>query len=91
MDRDLSCFTCRQKSQKTKKLGSLFVNLFLLVGLPNVGKSTLTNMLAGATHAEAANYVSPTLILCISGLSHPLARPNKSFGLIFFLSPLPIL
>jgi ribosome biogenesis GTPase A len=26
------------------------------VGLPNVGKSTLTNLLAGATHAEAANY-----------------------------------
>ena len=26
------------------------------VGLPNVGKSTLTNFLAGATHAEAANY-----------------------------------
>ena len=28
------------------------------VGLPNVGKSTLTNLLAGANHAEAANYVS---------------------------------
>ena len=28
------------------------------VGLPNVGKSTLTNLLAGACHAEAANYVS---------------------------------
>jgi predicted GTPase len=27
------------------------------VGLPNVGKSTLTNILAGACHAEAANYV----------------------------------
>ncbi len=26
------------------------------VGLPNVGKSTLTNLLAGASHAEAANY-----------------------------------
>ena len=26
------------------------------VGLPNVGKSTLTNLLAGAAHAEAANY-----------------------------------
>lgn len=26
------------------------------VGLPNVGKSTLTNILAGACHAEAANY-----------------------------------
>ena len=26
------------------------------VGLPNVGKSTLTNILAGANHAEAQNY-----------------------------------
>ncbi len=26
------------------------------VGLPNVGKSTLTKLLAGAMHAEAANY-----------------------------------
>jgi ribosome biogenesis GTPase A len=26
------------------------------VGLPNVGKSSLTNLLAGAMHAEAANY-----------------------------------
>lgn len=25
------------------------------VGLPNVGKSTLTNLLCGANHAEAAN------------------------------------
>ena len=28
------------------------------VGLPNVGKSSLSNLLAGAMHAEAANYVS---------------------------------
>jgi len=28
------------------------------VGLPNVGKSTLTNLLAGACHADAQNYVS---------------------------------
>jgi ribosome biogenesis GTPase A len=27
------------------------------VGLPNVGKSSLTNLLAGAAIAEAANYV----------------------------------
>jgi ribosome-binding ATPase YchF (GTP1/OBG family) len=26
------------------------------VGLPNVGKSSLSNLLAGAMHAEAANY-----------------------------------
>ena len=36
------------------------------VGLPNVGKSTLTNILAGACHAEAANYVrfnyTPSLV-----------------------------
>jgi GTP-binding protein YchF len=34
----------------------VFIALAFLVGLPNVGKSTLTNLLAGATHAEAANY-----------------------------------
>lgn len=34
------------------------------VGLPNVGKSTLTNILAGACHAEAANYVRSILIHC---------------------------
>ena len=28
----------------------------LAVGLPNVGKSSLTNLLSGANHAEAANY-----------------------------------
>ena len=45
--------------------GNCLAKLFLLirlsfgyyaVGLPNVGKSTLTNLLAGANHAEAANY-----------------------------------
>ena len=30
------------------------------VGLPNVGKSSLSNLLAGAMHAEAANYVRST-------------------------------
>jgi hypothetical protein len=33
------------------------------VGLPNVGKSTLTNILAGACHAEAANYVRYSCLL----------------------------
>lgn len=32
------------------------------VGLPNVGKSSLTNLLAGANHAEAANYVSQSVV-----------------------------
>ena len=39
------------------------------VGLPNVGKSTLTNLLAGAMHAEAANYpfctIDPNIVRCI--------------------------
>lgn len=39
------------------------------VGLPNVGKSTLTNFLAGATHAEAANYpfctIDPNVVQAI--------------------------
>jgi GTP-binding protein YchF len=45
------------------------------VGLPNVGKSTLTNFLAGATHAEAANYpfctIDPNVVQCIV--------PDKNF------------
>lgn len=39
------------------------------VGLPNVGKSSLTNLLAGAAHAEAANYpfctIDPNVVRCI--------------------------
>ena len=39
------------------------------VGLPNVGKSSLTNLLAGASHAEAANYpfctIDPNVVQCI--------------------------
>lgn len=39
------------------------------VGLPNVGKSTLTNLLSGATHAEAANYpfctIDPNVVQCV--------------------------
>mmetsp|Transcript_17476 Transcript_17476/g.36422 ORF Transcript_17476/g.36422 Transcript_17476/m.36422 type:complete len:428 (+) Transcript_17476:111-1394(+) len=39
------------------------------VGLPNVGKSTLTNLLAGASHAEAANYpfctIDPNMVQAI--------------------------
>jgi len=39
------------------------------VGLPNVGKSTLTNILAGACHAEAANYpfctIDPNIVQAV--------------------------
>mmetsp|Transcript_10488 Transcript_10488/g.22087 ORF Transcript_10488/g.22087 Transcript_10488/m.22087 type:complete len:428 (+) Transcript_10488:125-1408(+) len=39
------------------------------VGLPNVGKSSLTNLLAGAMHAEAANYpfctIDPNVVQCV--------------------------
>jgi len=39
------------------------------VGLPNVGKSTLTNLLCGANHAEAANYpfctIDPNVVACV--------------------------
>ena len=39
------------------------------VGLPNVGKSTLSNLLAGAMHAEAANYpfctIDPNVVQAI--------------------------
>ena len=45
------------------------------VGLPNVGKSTLTNLLAGANHAEAANYpfctIDPNVVQCVV--------PDKNF------------
>jgi GTP-binding protein YchF len=48
------------------------------VGLPNVGKSSLTNLLAGAMHAEAANYpfctIDPNVVQCIV--------PDKSFKYI---------
>jgi ribosome-binding ATPase YchF (GTP1/OBG family) len=45
------------------------------VGLPNVGKSSLSNLLAGAMHAEAANYpfctIDPNILQCIV--------PDKNF------------
>jgi len=47
--------------EKELKGGSRFCrvknNLSMgFVGLPNIGKSTITNLLSGANHAEAANY-----------------------------------
>mmetsp|Transcript_2834 Transcript_2834/g.7955 ORF Transcript_2834/g.7955 Transcript_2834/m.7955 type:complete len:428 (-) Transcript_2834:1217-2500(-) len=45
------------------------------VGLPNVGKSSLTNLLSGASHAEAANYpfctIDPNVVQCVV--------PDKNF------------
>jgi len=45
------------------------------VGLPNVGKSSLTNLLSGANHAEAANYpfctIDPNVVQCVV--------PDKNF------------
>lgn len=53
---------------------SLYCTLYK-VGLPNVGKSSLTNLLAGANHVEAANYpfctIDPNKISCIV--------PDKNF------------
>ena len=41
----------------------------LFFSLPNVGKSSLTNLLAGDNHAEAANYpfctIDPNVVQCI--------------------------
>jgi GTP-binding protein YchF len=46
------------------------------VGLPNVGKSSLTNLLSGANHAEAANYpfctIDPSEFFCVV--------PDKNFS-----------
>lgn len=42
---------------RAARFGRVKNNLSMgFVGLPNVGKSTITNLLCGANHAEAANY-----------------------------------
>jgi len=42
---------------RAARFGRVKNNLSMgFVGLPNVGKSTVTNLLSGANHAEAANY-----------------------------------
>eukprot|EP00978_Attheya_sp_CCMP212_P025510 scaffold82182_cov44-Attheya_sp.AAC.3 len=55
---------------KAARFGRVKNNLSMgFVGLPNVGKSTLTNLLAGAMHAEAANYpfctIDPNVVTCV--------------------------
>eukprot|EP00521_Asterionellopsis_glacialis_P007414 CAMPEP_0195290446 /NCGR_PEP_ID=MMETSP0707-20130614/6307_1 /TAXON_ID=33640 /ORGANISM="Asterionellopsis glacialis, Strain CCMP134" /LENGTH=427 /DNA_ID=CAMNT_0040350577 /DNA_START=118 /DNA_END=1401 /DNA_ORIENTATION=+ len=55
---------------KAARFGRVKNNLSMgFVGLPNVGKSTLTNLLAGASHAEAANYpfctIDPNVVTCV--------------------------
>jgi len=55
---------------RAARFGRVKNNLSMgFVGLPNVGKSTLTNLLAGATRAEAANYpfctIDPNEVQCI--------------------------
>jgi len=44
-------------AMRAARFGRVKNNLAMgFVGLPNVGKSTITNLLCGASHAEAANY-----------------------------------
>eukprot|EP01083_Nonionella_stella_P075903 206570_1 len=57
-------------AMRAARFGRVKNNLSMgFVGLPNVGKSTLTNLLAGASHAEAANYpfctIDPNEVQCI--------------------------
>lgn len=73
-----------KKKQDTDDLGAMRAARFGrvkntltmgFVGLPNVGKSSLTNLLAGAYHAESANYpfctIDPNVVQCIV--------PDKNF------------
>merc|ERR1711924_43700 len=48
-----------------------------IVGLPNVGKSTLFNALTGDVNAEAANYPFCTIVPNVGVVSVPDERLNK--------------
>mmetsp|Transcript_10516 Transcript_10516/g.25402 ORF Transcript_10516/g.25402 Transcript_10516/m.25402 type:complete len:123 (+) Transcript_10516:56-424(+) len=49
------------------------------VGLPNVGKSSLTNLLSGAAHAEAANYVRFGCHGCLDHIDYHNSHHLSSF------------
>ena len=62
--------TTVEGAMKAARFGRVKNDLSMgFVGLPNVGKSSLTNLLAGASHAEAANYpfctIDPNHVRCI--------------------------
>jgi hypothetical protein len=64
---DAICFLCASfPVLLTNDSVFLFLYSFRTVGLPNVGKSSLTNLLSGANRAEVANYVRAHLTFSVS-------------------------